>query len=91
MHHPQTLLDELASFDTPTICNALEVLDDGFCDYGYTKEPLMCAFPDHGPNGRLCRDRDGRDQPANRVRRRAQRPPRGLLRGGRSRGWTQDR
>jgi regulator of RNase E activity RraA len=49
MQHPQALLDELASFDTPTICNALEVLGDGFCDYGYTKEPLMCAFPDMAP------------------------------------------
>lgn len=47
--HPQALLDELATFDTPTICNALETLDDGFCDYGYTKEPLMCAFPGMAP------------------------------------------
>lgn len=49
MRHAQTLLDELAGFDTPTICNALETLDDGFCDYGYTKQPLMCAFPDMPP------------------------------------------
>lgn len=46
--HPPALLTELQGFDTPTICNAIETLDDSFRDAGYTRTPLMCAFPELG-------------------------------------------
>ena len=39
------LLAELASFDTPAICNGLEVLDPAFTLYSYTKDILMCSHP----------------------------------------------
>jgi regulator of RNase E activity RraA len=35
----------LRKFDTPTICNALEVLDPAFRNLGFTQDPLVCAFP----------------------------------------------
>lgn len=40
------LLAELASFDTPAICNGLEVLDPAFTLYSYTKDILICSHPD---------------------------------------------
>ncbi|MDH4145223.1 MAG: RraA family protein [Acidimicrobiia bacterium] len=42
-------LDALASIDTPTVCNALEVLVPERRGWGYTVHPLVCAFPDLGP------------------------------------------
>jgi len=47
--HPPELLIELASYDTPTICNALEVLDPSFTLYSYTKGYLMCSHPARMP------------------------------------------
>jgi len=44
--HSADLLAELASFDTPGICNGLEVLDPAFTLYSYTKDFLMCSHPD---------------------------------------------
>jgi regulator of RNase E activity RraA len=38
-------IEHLRRFDTPTICNALEVLDPAFRNQGYTQDPLVCAFP----------------------------------------------
>ncbi|MBE0626279.1 MAG: RraA family protein [Burkholderiales bacterium] len=38
-------LEHLRTFDTPTICNALEVFDPRFRSQGYTLDPLVCAFP----------------------------------------------
>jgi regulator of RNase E activity RraA len=38
-------LEHLRTFDTPTICNALEVLDPKFRSQGYTLDPLVCVFP----------------------------------------------
>lgn len=43
--HSPDLLAELASFDTPGICNGLEVLDPAFTLFSYTKEFLMCSHP----------------------------------------------
>jgi len=40
------LLSKLATFDTPTICNALEVIDPAFRSSGFTQRPLVCPFPD---------------------------------------------
>lgn len=42
-------LEALRAFDTPTICNALEVIDACYRVRGHTREPLFCAFPEMGP------------------------------------------
>ena len=42
-------LAALAAIDTPTVCNALEVLLPERRGYGFTVEPLVCAFPDLPP------------------------------------------
>jgi regulator of RNase E activity RraA len=39
------LLAKLKSYDTPTICNALEVLDPARRLTGFTVKPLVCPFP----------------------------------------------
>ncbi len=39
------LLEELRKFDTPTICNALEVALGGRRTTGFTTEPFICADP----------------------------------------------
>ena len=44
--HSPDLLAELAAFDTPAICNGLEVLDPAFTLYSYTKDFLMCSHPE---------------------------------------------
>ena len=33
------LLSDLAALDTPTVCNALEEIDNKFRDRGFTTEP----------------------------------------------------
>jgi hypothetical protein len=40
--------DALASFDTLTLRNALEIVDARFRLTGYTREPLLCTHPDLG-------------------------------------------
>jgi regulator of RNase E activity RraA len=42
-------LEALRAFDTPTICNALEVIDACYRVRGHTREPLICAYPEMGP------------------------------------------
>lgn len=42
-------LDALVEFDTPTICNALEVVMPETRIRGYTVRPLTCGFPDMKP------------------------------------------
>jgi regulator of RNase E activity RraA len=39
------LIDVLQSIDTPTVCNALEVVAPKRRGYGYTTEPLVCTRP----------------------------------------------
>jgi len=51
----QKLLDELAELDTPTVCNALEEIDQKFRDRGFTTEPLVCPFPSLKPIVGLAR------------------------------------
>jgi len=46
---------ELQSFDTPTVCNALEALVPARRGYGYTTEPLFCARPGRPPFVGLAR------------------------------------
>lgn len=40
-----TLLEELRKYDTPTICNALEILLGGRRSTGFTTAPFICADP----------------------------------------------
>jgi regulator of RNase E activity RraA len=42
-------LAALAEFDTPTICNALEVVMPETRKAGFTVRPLVCGFPDMAP------------------------------------------
>ena len=42
-------LAQLARFDTPTICNALELLDRSRYLTGFTTRPLVCPFPSLPP------------------------------------------
>ncbi|MCA8928729.1 MAG: RraA family protein [Alphaproteobacteria bacterium] len=44
--HPPALLEELARFDTPAVCNGLEVLDPSYTLFSYTKDFLVCSHPD---------------------------------------------
>ena len=41
----ETLIEELRSVDTPTVCNALELLVPTRRGYGYTTDPLTCLRP----------------------------------------------
>jgi regulator of RNase E activity RraA len=43
------ILQRLGEIDTPTVCNALEVLCPERRGYGYTVEPLVCGKPDLPP------------------------------------------
>jgi regulator of RNase E activity RraA len=43
------LLEKLRSFDTPTICNALEIVAPDRRLTGFTTRPLACPFPDLPP------------------------------------------
>ena len=45
----QNLLDELATMDTPTVCNALELIIPERRGSGYTVKPLVCARPELKP------------------------------------------
>ena len=47
--HPASLLETLARWDTPTICNALEIVAPERRLTGYTVKPLVCPFPSLPP------------------------------------------
>ena len=46
------LIADLQAFDTPTVCNALEVLAPRRRGYGFTTEPLVCTRPALKPMSR---------------------------------------
>jgi regulator of RNase E activity RraA len=46
---PPSVLEALARYDTPTICNAMEVIAPERRLSGYTVKPLVCPFPDLPP------------------------------------------
>jgi regulator of RNase E activity RraA len=46
---PSSLLEALAKYDTPTICNAMEIVAPERRLTGYTVKPLVCPFPDLPP------------------------------------------
>jgi len=43
------LADRLSAIDTPTICNALELVAPARRTTGFNRQPLICPFPDHKP------------------------------------------
>ena len=43
------LIAELRSVDTPTVCNALEILVPERRGFGFTTRPLVCTRPELGP------------------------------------------
>ena len=45
----EALRAELMKFDTPTVCNALEVVAPKRRGYGYTVQPLVCTRPELPP------------------------------------------
>jgi len=47
--HSADLLAKLRAVDTPTICNALELIDAKYRVTGFTTKPLVCPFPDLPP------------------------------------------
>ena len=42
-------LEALRAFDTPTICNALEIVAPGRRAYGFNRRPLVAPFPELKP------------------------------------------
>jgi regulator of RNase E activity RraA len=42
------LFETLKTFDTPTICNALELIDPAYRVSGFTMRQLVCPFPELG-------------------------------------------
>ncbi len=46
---PASLLEALAHYDTPTICNAMEIVAPERRLIGFTTKPLVCPFPDLPP------------------------------------------
>src|ERR1700749_2973191 len=46
---PASVLEALAKYDTPTICNAMEVIAPERRLIGYTTKPLVAPFPDLPP------------------------------------------
>jgi regulator of RNase E activity RraA len=46
---PVSVLEALARYDTPTICNAMEIIAPERRLIGYTTKPLVCPFPDLPP------------------------------------------
>lgn len=45
----QELIAELRSVDTPTVCNALELVVPARRGYGFTTKPLVCTRPELAP------------------------------------------
>jgi regulator of RNase E activity RraA len=46
---PASVLEALGRYDTPTICNAMEIVAPSRRLIGYTTKPLVCPFPDLPP------------------------------------------
>ena len=45
----ESLIAELQAFDTPTVCNALEIVAPERRGYGFTTSPLVCTRPELPP------------------------------------------
>jgi len=44
-----SLINDLQQFDTPTVCNALEIVAPKRRGYGFTTKPLVCTRPELPP------------------------------------------
>ena len=44
-----SLINDLQQFDTPTVCNALEIVAPKRRGYGFTTKPLICTRPEQPP------------------------------------------
>ena len=42
-------IEALRRIDTPTVCNALELIDPALRRHGFNRRPLVCPFPDLPP------------------------------------------
>ncbi len=69
----QEVLAKLRRFDTPTLCNAMELVFPSRQGHGFTREPLHCVQPKLAPmvgfarTARICASRpSGRDPAAER-------------------------
>jgi regulator of RNase E activity RraA len=67
------VLAKLRGFDTPTLCNAMELVLPARQGHGFTRKPLHCVHPDLPPmvgyarTARICASRpSGRDRAAER-------------------------
>lgn len=69
-------LAALRKIDTPSICNAMEIVAPERRGYGYTTRPLYCLRPDQGPmvgyarTATICSDVPDRYSPEEMKRRR---------------------
>jgi regulator of RNase E activity RraA len=61
------ILEKLKSYDTPTICNALEIVAPERRLTGFTIRPLVCPFPDLPPIVGYARTATIRSTHANEV------------------------
>jgi regulator of RNase E activity RraA len=60
------LIAELESVDTPTVCNALEILVPERRGSGFTTRPLVCTRPELGPTVGIARTATIRATPDSR-------------------------
>ena len=66
----QEVLAELRDFDTPTLCNALELVLPSRQGYGFTRAPLYCVHPELAPmvgfarTAHICASRPSNRDPA---------------------------
>jgi regulator of RNase E activity RraA len=64
------VLEELRGFDTPTLCNALEVVLPSRQGHGFTRAPLYCVHPELPPmvgyarTAHICASRPSNRDPA---------------------------
>ena len=42
-------IEALRKIDTPTVCNALELIDPALRRTGFNRRPFVCPFPDLPP------------------------------------------
>lgn len=70
------LLETLRSIDTPSICNAMEIVAPERRGFGYTTRPLFCLRPESGSmvgfarTATICSDVPNRLSPEESLRRR---------------------
>jgi regulator of RNase E activity RraA len=70
-------LKKLAAYDTPTICNALEIVAPERRAHGFNRKPLICPFPKLKPIVGYARTATIRSREPNGASKAAQRALRG--------------